>query len=94
MTVITARNHTYIHTQKNVSMTDIEYHIPTYNIAGNFIYNITYKTIYTITYRRDVNGIIKNYLKMPGSRGRIGPGGVKGQRACEEPKGKTHPGRN
>ena len=29
---------------------------------------------------RDVNGIIKNSLKMPGSRGR--PGGVKGQRPC------------
>ena len=29
---------------------------------------------------RDVNGIIKNSLKMPGSRGHIGPGGVKRQR--------------
>ena len=36
---------------------------------------------------RDVNGIIKNSLKMPGSRGRIGPGGVKGQRPCGGPRG-------
>ena len=35
---------------------------------------------------RDVNHIIKNSLKMPGSRGRIGPGGG--------PKGATPPGRN
>ena len=31
---------------------------------------------------RYVNGIIKNSLKMPGSRGRIGPGGFKGQHPC------------
>ena len=31
---------------------------------------------------RDVNGIVKNSLKMPGSRGRIGSGAVKGQRPC------------
>ena len=43
---------------------------------------------------KDVNGIIKNSLKMPGSRGHIGPGGVKGQRPCEGPKGATSPGRN
>ena len=36
---------------------------------------------------RDVNGIIKNSLKMPGSRGRTGPGGVMGQRPCGGPKG-------
>ena len=33
----------------------------------------------SVSYRlspRDVNGIIKNSLKMPGSRGRIGPGWV------------------
>ena len=36
---------------------------------------------------RDVNGIIKNSLKMPESRGRIGPDGVKGQRPCGGPKG-------
>ena len=36
---------------------------------------------------RDVNGIIKNSLKMPGSRGHIGPGGVKGQSPCGGPKG-------
>ena len=36
----------------------------------------------------------KNSLKMPGSRGRIGPGGVKGQRPCEGPKAATPPGRN
>ena len=35
---------------------------------------------------RDVNGIIKNSLKMPGSRGRISPGGG--------PKGAKPPGRN
>ena len=33
---------------------------------------------------RDVNGIIKDSLKMPGSRGRIGPGGVTGQRPVGE----------
>ena len=38
---------------------------------------------------RDVNGIIKNSLKIPGSRGRIGPGGVKGQHPCGGPKGAT-----
>ena len=43
---------------------------------------------------RDVNVIIENSLKMPGSRGRIGPGGVKGQRPCGGPKGATPPGRN
>ena len=43
---------------------------------------------------RDVNGIIKDSLKMPGSRGRIGPGRVKGQRPCGGPKGATPPGRN
>ena len=43
---------------------------------------------------RDVNGIIKSSLKMPGSRGCIGPGGVKGQRPCGGPKGATPPGRN
>ena len=37
---------------------------------------------------RDVNGNIKNSLKMPG------PGGVKGQRPCGGPKGATPPGRN
>ena len=31
---------------------------------------------------------------MPGSRGRIGPGGVKGQRPCWGPEGATYPGRN
>ena len=40
---------------------------------------------------RDVNGIIKNSLKMPGSRGRIGPGGVKGQRPNGGPKEATSP---
>ena len=40
-------------------------------------------------YYWDVNGIIKNSLKMPGSRGRIGPSGVKGQRPCGGPKGAT-----
>ena len=30
---------------------------------------------------RDLNGIIKNSLKMPGSRGRIGPGGIKRDKA-------------
>ena len=43
---------------------------------------------------RDVNGIIKNSLKMLGSRGRIGPGGVKGQRPCGGPRGAMPPGRN
>ena len=43
---------------------------------------------------RDLNGIIKNSLKMPGSRGRIGPGGIKGQSPCGGPKGATPPGRN
>ena len=44
---------------------------------------------------RDVNGIIKNSLKMPGSRGRIGTGGVKGQRPCGGPtQGATALGRN
>ena len=38
---------------------------------------------------RDVNGIIKNSLKMPGSRGRIDPGGVKGQHPCGGSKGAT-----
>ena len=33
-------------------------------------------------FERCIYGIIKNYLKMPGSRGRIGPGGVKGQCPC------------
>ena len=50
-------------------------------------------TDYDINYR-DVNRIIKNSLKMPGSRGRIGPGGVKGQRPCGGPKGARPPGRN
>ena len=43
---------------------------------------------------RDVHGIIKNSLKMPWSRGRMGPGGVKGQRPCGGPTGATPPGRN
>ena len=43
---------------------------------------------------RVVIGIIKNSLKMPGSRGHIGPGGVKGQRPCGGPKGALPPGRN
>ena len=42
---------------------------------------------------RDVNGIIKNSLKIPGSRGRIGPGGVKRQCPCGGPKGALY-GRN
>ena len=43
---------------------------------------------------RDVNGIIKNSLKMRGSRGCIGPGGVKGQHPRGGPKGATLSGRN
>ena len=50
--------------------------------------------IYIYIYIRDVNGIIKNSLKMPGSRSPIGPGGVKGQRPCGGPKGAMPPGRN
>ena len=42
---------------------------------------------------RDANGIIKNSLRMPGSRGRIGPGEVKGQRPCGGPKGAKPPER-
>ena len=57
---------------------------------------INTKTIVRYAYIRDVNGIIKNSLKMPGSRGRIGPGGVKGQRPCTVGglKGATPPRRN
>ena len=36
------------------------------------------------TLHRDVNGIIKNSLNMPGSRCGIGPSGVKGQRPLRE----------
>ena len=51
-----------------------------------------YTCYYDLT--RDVNGILKNSLKMPESRGRIGPGGVKGQRPYGGHKGATPPGRN
>ena len=52
---------------------------------------INTKTIVKYAYIRDVNGIIKNSLKMPGSRGRIGPGGVKGQRPCRGTQGGNAP---
>ena len=36
----------------------------------------------------------KKFSEMLGSRGRIGPGGVKGQRPCGGPNGALPPGRN
>ena len=37
---------------------------------------------------REVNGIINNSMKMPGSRGRIGPGGVRGKVLVRGPRGR------
>ena len=48
-------------------------------------------TLFFKTNNRDVNGFIKNSLKMSGSRGRIGPGGVKGQRPCGGSRGGIAP---
>ena len=48
----------------------------------------------TLSVNRDANGIIKNSLKMAGSRGRIGPGQVKGQCPCGGLKGATPPGQH
>ena len=50
-----------------------------FNKGGNSSGILCKKETTKVTYiDRDVNGFIKNSLKMSGSRGRIGPGGVKG----------------
>ena len=65
---------------------------PTANKPNVTNYTLTHPTANkpNVT-NRDVNGFIKNSLKMSGSRGRIGPGGVKGQRPCGGSRGAKPP---